>query len=79
MPEYPDTHPRAEEIKTIKADIGGKYAKIIDLEDKARGAYKIGMQGLKDMGEAHREIHNLLRNVAEQIEVLKGIIDSPRI
>ena len=74
---YPDNHPRAQEILDVKAKIDADYKLLTFHQEESRVHFKNAMEHLKAMGEDNKKIHETLKAIAEKLNHLKGLIDSP--
>lgn len=70
--EYPQSHPKAQEIKEIKARLEDLYKELNLTREKAREAYK-------EAGVCTNHIVDVLKETAELMEKLESFVTLPLI
>lgn len=75
--DYPDVHPKANEIKSMREELNVLYDSLKRHEEDSRQHYRFAMDNLKAMGEDNRSIHETLKNIAEKLETFKTLAESP--
>lgn len=74
---YPDSHPRAVEIRDQKTAIDELYRNFGKHQENARKHYKNAMDSLRSMGDENQAVHSTFKEMASAMEKLKSLIDSP--
>ena len=74
---YPDIHPKKDEIAKLKSLINVKYRDMRTLEEVSRNHYREAMKDLKLMGECHEQVHDYMKQIVDDLDKMKDIIDSP--
>lgn len=77
--EYPNAHPKAEEIRLLKEQIEDLYKRLKAKEESSRESFKQAMDSLKAMGADHKFVHELIATLAVRIKELQALVESPLI